>query len=46
MIWDQEVGPVGKDGEKQAHGNLMGQEGVGHSSLGGEAFHKGEGRVG
>ena len=42
----EEVGPVGKDGEKQALGDPMGQEGAGPSSWGGEVFHKGEGSVG
>ena len=43
MVWDQEVSSVRKNGEKQAHGDPMGQEGVGPSSWGGEAFHEGEG---
>ena len=46
MVWDQEVGSVSKDGEKQAHGDPVGQEGAGPSSGGGKALHKGEGSGG
>ena len=46
MVWDQEVGSVCKDREKQAHGDQVGQEGAGPSSWGGEVFHKGEGSAG
>ena len=46
MVRDQEVCSVSKDGEKQAHGDPVGQEGVGTSSWGEETFHEGEGSVG
>ena len=46
VVWDQEVGSVSKDGEKQAHGDPVSQEGAGPSSWRGEAFHEGEGSVG
>ena len=46
VVWGQEVGSVSKDGEKQAHGDPVGQEGAGPSPWGGEAFHEGEGSVG
>ena len=46
VVWDQEVGSVGKDGENQAHGDPVSQEGAGPSSWGGEAFHQGQGSVG
>ena len=34
MVRDQEVSPVGEDGEKQAHGDPVGQEGAGPSPMG------------
>ena len=46
VVGDQEVGSVGKDGEKQAHGDPVGQEGASPSPWGGEAFHEGEGSIG
>ena len=46
VVRDQEVGSVSKDGEKQSHGDPVGQEGAGPSSWGGEAFHEEEGSVG
>ena len=39
MVRGQEVGSIRADGEKQAHGDAVSEEGAGPSSRAGEAFH-------
>ena len=46
MVGDQEVGPVCEDGEEEAHGDPVGQEGASLSRWRGEAFNKRERGVG
>ena len=46
VVGDQEVGPVREDGEEEAHGDPVSQEGASPPSWGGEALHKGEGGIG
>ena len=46
VVGDQEVGPVREDGEEEAHGDSVSQEGAGTPSWGGEALEEGEGGVG
>ena len=46
MVGDQEVGPIGQDGEKKAHGDPVGQEGTGTSSRRGVALYEGERGIG
>ena len=46
VVGDQEVSPVGEDGEEKAHGYPVSQERAGPSTWGGEASNKGERGVG
>ena len=46
VVGDQKVGSIRQNRAKQAHGDVMSQEGAGPTSRGREAFYEGEGGLG